>query len=127
LEALSAPDVDRVLFHTLAYALLQMGDAAGVRPALESANTAVQAAALYALEQMPEARLAANEVIARLSATDARVQEAAVFVVGRHQEWAPELAAWCNQRLRAMDQDDATLRNVVRSLMREPAIRKWLG
>ncbi|MGV3532507.1 MAG: hypothetical protein ACO1QR_09060, partial [Chthoniobacteraceae bacterium] len=127
LEALAAPDVDRVLFHSLAYALLQMGDAAGVRPALESANASVQAAALYALEQMPEGRMAANEVIARLSATDARLQEAALFVVGRHQEWAPELAAWCGQRLRAMDQDDATLRKVVRSLMREPAIREWLG
>lgn len=127
LEALVAPDVDRFLFHSLTDALRQIQDAASTRPALSSGHPTVQAAALYALEQMPGGGLVAPEVIALLGASDARLQEAAAFVVGRHHEWAPELTSWLSQRLHALGQDDAILRSVGRSFIREPAIRKWIG
>jgi len=127
LEALAAPDVDRFLFHSLTYALLQIQDATGTRAGLSSAHPTAQAAALYALEQMPGGKLTAPEVIALLSASDARLQEAAAFVVTRHREWAAELTPWFRQRLQALAGDDVILRNVLRSSLSEPAIRKWIG
>jgi putative membrane-bound dehydrogenase-like protein len=91
LEALGAPDVDRFLFHSLTYALLQLRDPISVRPGLRSPHATTQAAALYALEQMPGGKLTVSELIPLLGTADPRLQEAAVFVVVRHRDWATEL------------------------------------
>ncbi len=127
LNALTEPDVDRFLFHSLTISLQQIKNVTGTRAGLSSANPTQQAAALYALEQMPGGRLVPDEVVGLLGATDTRLQEAAAFVVVRHREWAPELMPWFSQRLESLSGDDVVLRNVLRSFISEPAIQKWIG
>ncbi|MDB6155240.1 MAG: dehydrogenase [Chthoniobacteraceae bacterium] len=127
LKALAAPNVDRFLFHSLTYALRQIQDPAAIRPALLSTNPAVQAAALYALEQMPEGNLTAAKVINLLAAGDPRLEEAAAFVVVRHREWAGELKPWFIQRLQTVAGDDPVMGNVMRGFINEPVIRQWIG
>ncbi|HEV7869041.1 MAG TPA: hypothetical protein VGO90_15245, partial [Chthoniobacteraceae bacterium] len=127
LEALGAPDVDRFLFHSLTYALLQLRDPISVRPGLRSPHATTQAAALYALEQMPEGKLTVSELIPLLGTADPRLQEAAVFVVVRHRDWATELMPWFRERLQAVEGEDPLLAKVLRSLVNEQATRKWIA
>ena len=91
LTALSKPNMDRFLFHSLTYALLQIQDPGATRAGLVSANATVQAEALFALEQMPGGDLVETDAIARLGSDDVRLREAAAFVVARHPAWAAEL------------------------------------
>ena len=127
LAALAAPEVDRFLFHSLTYALLQIQDPSGTRGGLASSNATVQAAALFALDQMTGGDLLSSEVIPRLGSEDARLQEAAAFVVARYPAWASELVPWFAGRLQANPTGDEILKNTLRSYLGEVAIRKWIG
>ena len=127
LTALAEPNMDRFLFHSLTYALLQIQDPGATRAGLVSANATVQAAALFALEQMPGGDLVVTEVIARLGSDDVRLREAAAFVVARHPAWAAELTPWFARRLKVEPAGDEILRNVLRGFLGDPVIRNWVG
>ena len=127
LEALAAPDVDRFLFHSLTYALFEIGDPSATRAGLTSAHPRVQQAALYALAQMPNGGLAAADAVARLDASDAGLRGAAVFAVERHREWADELTPWIREKLASPEAGGEPLRRVLRALASEPLIRGLMG
>ncbi len=126
LAALALPDLDRFAFHSLAYALLQIQQPEPTRVGLVSANPGVQAACLYALEQMPGGNPAASQVIDSLGSSDARLQEAAAFVVARHADWAGDLIPWFTRRLHDSPGGDEVFEQVLRGFLGESAIRKWI-
>ncbi len=100
LDAL-AGQCDRVLEHSLTYALIEIGDAKETAPGLKSSNAAVRRAALIALDNMPRGGLTAEAVAAELASPDSRLQEAAWWIAGRHPEWGAIVAGFLRDRLNA--------------------------
>jgi putative heme-binding domain-containing protein len=81
---------DRFLEHALIHAIHRWADAAALRTALDQPRPRVQKAALLLLDQppRPQGALEPRAVIARLSASDRELRQAALWVLQRHPEWA---------------------------------------
>ncbi|MCZ6792248.1 MAG: HEAT repeat domain-containing protein [Planctomycetota bacterium] len=105
----SAGPADRVLEHSLTYALLEIADPESTARGLKEGNPRTQRAALVALDQMDGSDLAAVALRPFLSSRDARLRQTAFWVLGRHAEWAGELAAFLEARLRASAPSSAEL------------------
>ena len=125
LQALTAPEVDRFHFHALSYALLQIRDVAATREGLASPNPTVVAACLYALQQMPEGNLLPAEVLPSLGSTDARLREAAMFVINQQGSWQEEIKAWVSGPRTAESVE--ALGRVVEHFAGEGWVQEWLG
>jgi putative membrane-bound dehydrogenase-like protein len=89
---------DRVLEHSLTYALIQIDDPKGTGAGLRSGNVLTRRAALTALDQMDGGRLEAAAVAADLAAPDPRLRETAWWIAGRHPEWGGALAGFLGAR-----------------------------
>jgi putative membrane-bound dehydrogenase-like protein len=90
---------DRVLEHSLTYALIEIGAPAATREGLASPNPRVRRAALVALDQMPDGGLGAKDVAAELDAADPALRAAAWWVAGRRPAWGGALAGFFRARL----------------------------
>jgi putative membrane-bound dehydrogenase-like protein len=100
LAALGQP-CDRVLEHSLIYALIEIGDPEATAIGLKNDKNAVRRAALIALDQMSNGGLKAGQVATDLPSTDAQLKEAAWWIAGRHPEWGPAVAGFLRDRLAA--------------------------
>ncbi|HTH48013.1 MAG TPA: PVC-type heme-binding CxxCH protein [Candidatus Limnocylindria bacterium] len=92
---------DAFLQHSLIYALIEIADPADTRVGLRKGSTKVQRAALIALSEMNGSDLKPTEVTPFLSATDEPLRTTASWILGRHPEWAGELAGWFREQLTA--------------------------
>ena len=90
---------DRILEHSLTYALIEIDDSTATAASLLSVNPRTRRAALVALDQMAGGKLDAAQVAPGLAAPDPLDREVASWIVGRHPEWAEALAGFLNQRL----------------------------
>ena len=120
----------RILEHSLIYALIEIGDAAGTAEGLKSADARVVRAALVALDQMPEGGLTAGRVAPYLSHSDAALRQAAVWIVGRHPEWGEALAGHLGRRLADVKLDGEERSELEAQLARlatSPAIQNLLA
>lgn len=89
LEAIAAgPTSDPFFQDSLIYSLIEIANAAQTRPGLSHPSAAEQRAALIALDQMDAGDLKASEVFPLLKSSDEKLRAAAVWVFGRHPEWA---------------------------------------
>jgi len=95
----AASPVDRVLEHSIIYALIEIADPEGTAAGLARNEPAVRRVALIALDQMEGGGLKAGDVAPALAASDPALKEAATWIVGRHPEWAGALAAGLRDRL----------------------------
>ena len=100
LEAAGAP-ADRVLEHSLTYALIEIGDPGATAAGLRSSNARTRRAALVALDQMDGSRLRPETVAAELASKETVLKQTATWIVGRHPEWGATLAGFLGDRLRA--------------------------
>lgn len=91
LKAVAEP-ADRVLEHSLIYAMIEIAHVEETRKGLEDDTARVRRAAMIALDQMPRGDVKAAEVIKELSSTDAALREAAWWVAGRRPAWGADLA-----------------------------------
>lgn len=91
---------DRMLEHSLTYALIEIGAASPTRRGLDAEDPATRRAALIALDQMRGAKIEASTVASFLASSDPELRKAASWVLGRHPEWAGELASLLASRLR---------------------------
>jgi putative membrane-bound dehydrogenase-like protein len=98
LEALTKPDVDRALEHSLIYALLEIGDREVLLKATQSDNLRIRRAALIALDQI-KALDTPKVVASELNAPDPAMKEAASWIILRHPEWGDALAGHLRQQL----------------------------
>ena len=101
LEAAAAAE-DRILQHSLAYALMELADVDATRAGLASAEPRTVAVALIALDQMPGGNLTADDVLKHLDATDPQLSAAANWVVTHHAGWGGQLADWFKQKLASL-------------------------
>ncbi|MFO0956530.1 MAG: PVC-type heme-binding CxxCH protein [Isosphaeraceae bacterium] len=88
---------DRILEHSLTYALIEIGDADAIRSA-PIASEKARRAALIALDQIGGA-LDAKSIAPELDAADPATREVAAWIVGRHPEWGGELAGTFRTRI----------------------------
>jgi len=95
----AASPVDRVLEHSIIYALIEIADPEGTAVGLARNEPAVRRVALIALDQMEGGGLKPGDVAPLLAASDPALKEAATWIVGRHPEWAGALAAGLRDRL----------------------------
>ena len=98
---------DRVLEHSLTYALIEIADAAGTTAGLQAENSLTKRAALVALDQMDGGGLKPEMVTPWLASTDPALKQTASWVVGHHPEWAGALAGFFRGRLSTPHISDA--------------------
>jgi putative membrane-bound dehydrogenase-like protein len=123
LLAAAAHDNDRVLEHSLIYALIEIADVDATRAGLASKDIHARRAALIALDQMPGGGLRAEDVAPLLSAGQPSIREAARWIAGRHVEWGGSLAGWLRENITAskLSPDDAA--QLLSGLAQSPAVR----
>ena len=103
LAALADEQNDRVLDHSLTYALMEIGDRDSTAKGLAHDSPRVRRAALAALESMTAGRLEAKSVIAQLNAKDATLRETAWWIAGRHPDWGTYLVDYFREQLRTIE------------------------
>jgi putative heme-binding domain-containing protein len=98
----AATPADRVLEHSLIYALIEIGDPASTAAAGQQVTTSQsRRAALMALDQMNGGHLKPDEVIPLLDSSDAVLRETAWWIAARHPDWGDALAGFFKARLAA--------------------------
>ena len=137
-QLLSAADKadDRVLQHSIIYALIELADPSATRNGLTSNKPRTIAAALIALDQMPGGDLTASDVVPHLGADDDTLRQAARWVVMQHPDWGSELTEWLRTQLEALpaqpagDADraaTANLESLLQSFSSNSAIQQLLA
>jgi putative membrane-bound dehydrogenase-like protein len=121
---------DRVLDHSLTYALIEIDDPGRTRAGLSSPNPAVRRAALAALDQMDGGGLGVKQVAAELSSPNTALRETAAWIVRRHPEWGGDLAGYFRERLAAKHlspDEQAELAGQLAGLARNEAVQRLLA
>jgi putative heme-binding domain-containing protein len=90
---------DRVLEHSLTYALIEIADPALTAAGLQATSPYTRRATLIALDQMDGGGLKPEQVTPLLSSSDAILKQTAAWIVSRHSEWGGVLAGFFRQRL----------------------------
>lgn len=92
---------DRVLEHSLIYALIETGERDALQRALAQPGTPPQAqrAALIALDQMEGGGLRPEQITALLDSRVPILKQTAAWIVRHHPEWAGALAGYFRERL----------------------------
>jgi putative membrane-bound dehydrogenase-like protein len=90
---------DRVLAHSLTFALIEIDDPTSTAVGLVSPNPSTRRAALVALDQMEGGRLAPEAVAPLLASADPVLKAAAFWIAGRHPQWGGALAGPLSDRL----------------------------
>lgn len=130
LEAIAeAPANDRMLNHSLTFALIEIGDPAALQPGLASKNSAVRRAALIALDQMPGKNLPAETAIPLLTSADPVLRDTAAWLVSRHRDWGAALATYLRQRLQTeLSKDEAaTLQTQLHGSINDTSVQQLIG
>jgi putative membrane-bound dehydrogenase-like protein len=92
---------DRILEHSLTFALIEIADPVATRARLAGGNASIRRAALIALDQMSGGGLDPKSVASLLSSPDALLKQTASWIIGRHQDWGDALAGILHDRLYA--------------------------
>lgn len=94
LTAASKLGADRVLQHSLTFALIEINSVDAIFEALKSAQNPIsQMVGIIALDQLGVMLLPVAELVTYMDAPDETVRSLASWVVSRHPEWARELVA----------------------------------
>jgi putative membrane-bound dehydrogenase-like protein len=98
---MKAGAADRVLEHSLTYALIEIADPAATAAGLQAASSAAKRAALIAIDQMDGGGLKPEAAVALLDSPDRVIKDTAWWIAGHHPEWGAELARYFEERLSA--------------------------
>ena len=107
---------DRILEHSLTYALIEIGDPKATEAGLSSTNPRTLQAALVALDQMDGGSLAPKFVAGLLARPEPGLKETAAWIIGRHRDWAVALADVLAERLVSIDLPGADRHELERQL-----------
>ena len=130
LVAAASANTDRILEHSLIYALIEIGDREQTLRGVHNSNPNGHRAALIALDQMDHGQLKASEVVPLLSSNDKVLRQTAEWISAHHSEWGGELTGLFRQRLRAPSSDAAERNELVNQLAqfaRESAIQNLIA
>ena len=100
LLAVAGTAADRVLEHSITYALIEINDPSATSASANQArNPRSRRAALIALDQMDRRTLDADAVVPLLDSPDPLLTETAWWIAGHHPEWGNALAAYFEAHL----------------------------
>jgi putative membrane-bound dehydrogenase-like protein len=100
LIAAAASAVDRVLEHSITYALIEIADPSSTSAAgQQAASVRSKRAALIALDQMDGGGVKVDDVVALLDSSDAVLKDTAWWIAGHHPEWGGALSGFFETRL----------------------------
>ncbi|MBA3483804.1 MAG: HEAT repeat domain-containing protein [Pirellulales bacterium] len=102
LLAAAAKAEDRILQHSITYALIEFADPSATQAGLASDQPETIASALIALDQMPGGTVTAEQVIPLLTSQENRLRDDAQWLVRRHPEWGGKLAGWFREQLASL-------------------------
>jgi hypothetical protein len=105
LELLADVKNDRILDHSLTYALIEIGNAKATREGLKNPSPLVRRATLPALDAMPGKALTAEDVLKELDAKEAELRDTAWWVAGKHPDWGHAIADTIRARFHAIKND----------------------
>jgi putative membrane-bound dehydrogenase-like protein len=92
---------DRILEHSLTYALIDIDDPSATRVGLQSDRSWMRRAALIALDQMDGGGLEPTKIAALLTGSDPVLKEASSWILGHHSEWGGALSTSLRERVYA--------------------------
>ncbi|MEO6001752.1 MAG: PVC-type heme-binding CxxCH protein [Opitutus sp.] len=92
------PD-DRMLEHSIIFALIEIGDPAPLQSALASTQSPVRRASLIALDQMKGSQLPPSAVTPLLTSNDRVLRDTASWIVSRHKNWGSALTEFFRRSL----------------------------
>jgi len=121
---------DRVLEHSITYALIEADIPVGTTPGLTSFSPYEARTALIALDQMDHGGLQAETVVPFLHAPEPELRQAASWVASHHPEWGAALAGFFRERLASKDlseADQVELKQQLARFARAPEIQKLMG
>ena len=95
LIARAGSPLDRVLEHSVTYALIEIDNPAATSASgLQAASPRSRRAALIALDQMDNGGLQSDRITALLDSTDPVLKDTAWWIAGHHPEWGSALAGF---------------------------------
>lgn len=103
LKALASNDNDRVLDHSLTYALIEIGNRAQIEKGLKQESPRVHRAVLAALDAIPGEVLTAKLVLSELEAKDSALRETAWWIAGKHPNWGEQLVSYFGEQIKRAD------------------------
>jgi putative membrane-bound dehydrogenase-like protein len=101
LLATAASPLDRILEHSVTYALVEIANPSSTAAGLQAASSRTKRAALIALDQMDGGGLEPATVVALLDSPDGVMKDTAWWIAGHRPEWGGELARFFQARLTA--------------------------
>jgi putative membrane-bound dehydrogenase-like protein len=101
LLATATSPLDRVLEHSVSYALIEIGDWRASATGLQSSSSHAKRVALIAVDQMDHGGLQPKQVISLLESPDPVLKETAWWIADHHPEWGSDLADFFQERLGA--------------------------
>jgi putative membrane-bound dehydrogenase-like protein len=128
LSALEAPSTDRVLEHSLIFALIELADREAMLAEINNVGQASRLprtggtpvpryrAALIALDQMDGGGLKPGQVTPLLASSDPTLKQTAQWIVSHHLEWGEALAGFFRERLKEVDSSESEQIEVQRQL-----------
>jgi len=125
-----ADEQDRVLEHSLIYALIETDIPFGTVAGLHKSSPFEVRAALIALDQMDQGGLQPEDVTPFLSSSEPAVRSASLWVAKHHPEWGGALAGFFKERLATKDlseQDATELQSQLGNFTRSPEIQKLVA
>lgn len=102
----AASNLDRVMEHSLAFALIEIGDVPATRQGLRALHINTPRVAMLALNQMKEG-LRADDVIPYLTRGPVAMRQTAAWVAERKLEWAKHFVAAAEKRFSSSAMTDA--------------------
>ncbi len=121
---------DRVLEHSLTYALIEIGDPGATAAGLQAASPRIRRAALIALDQMDGGGLKPESITPLLTSSDALLKQTAWWIAGHHPDWGQAVAGFFRQRLASKDLSSADRDELQRQLAqftRDAEIQSFLA
>ncbi len=101
------PPGQRVLEHSIIFALIEIAARQETALGLTNENPRVHRAALMALDQMPDGQLAADAVTPLLLSKNPVLKDTANWIVSRHPDWGAALAGFFKEQFKSPDMTDA--------------------
>jgi putative membrane-bound dehydrogenase-like protein len=127
----SASASDRVLEHSLTYALIEIGNAATTASAgLKASAPRSRRATLIALDQIDGGQLKPEGLVPLLDSSDPVLKDTAWWIALRHPEWGAGLAGFFERRVSAPDLSGAERDDLSQKLARfsgDPAVQSLVA
>lgn len=121
---------DRVLEHSLTFALIEINAPEQTRLGLSGTPTKTRRATLLALDQMRNRTLEAADVEPLLDNTDTQLQQTAWWIAERHSEWGGEFTEYFQRQLTTQSLPPEGHKNLATRLATfasQPAIETLMG